>query len=162
MKKRTILLIFAVIIVAAAIIAAVRSTGLEADDDYPAEYKAEELDAVVDRWNFYNRECTSFVAWRLNSRNNVPFTNQYGGVSRWGNAANWGSVAEGLGILVDAAPAEGSVAWWKSGHVAWVRSVKGKKVVIEEYNVPRYSGKYGIRTINASAPDGYIHIKDID
>ena len=66
-------------------------------DTYPDEYKNAVKDALVDKWNFYNRECTSFVAWCLNSRNGIPFTNQYGGVTRWGNAKEWGEVAKKLG-----------------------------------------------------------------
>ena len=38
-------------------------------DDYPARLKAARLDGLVDPWQFYNRECTSWVAWRLNSEN---------------------------------------------------------------------------------------------
>ena len=132
-------------------------------DNYPAEYKNATKDSIVDRWNFYNRECTSFVAWCLNSRNGIGFTNQYGGVARWGNAVTWGSVAQGLGITVDNSPAVGAVAWWDSGtygHVAWVESVDGDNVTIEEYNYA-YTGNFNTRTITSSNPTGYIHIADI-
>ena len=106
-------------------------------DDYPAKYKNAAKDSLVDEWNFYNRECTSFTAWCLNSRNGVHFTNQYGGVSRWGNAMYWGTVAQGLGITVDRNPAIGSVSWWNTGtygHVAWVKAVNGSNITIDEYN----------------------------
>ena len=63
-----------------------------AGDDYPANLKNAAIDAIVDPWNFYNRECTSFAAWCLNSRNGVKFTNQYLGASRWGNANTWGTI----------------------------------------------------------------------
>ncbi len=132
-------------------------------DDYPAKYKNKNLDAVADEWNFYNRECTSFVAWCLNSRNGVAFTNWYKG-KQWGNAATWGTVAKNLGITVNNTPSVGSVAWWNTGtygHVAWVEAVNGNNVTIEEYNVPAYSGNYNRRTISKSSPTGYIHIKDI-
>jgi surface antigen len=36
-------------------------------DDYPANLKSAAQDSLVDPWGFYNRECTSFVAWRLNN-----------------------------------------------------------------------------------------------
>ena len=42
---------------------------------------------VVDSWNFYKCECTSYVASRLNRRG-VPFTNQYK-IPHWGNSTNW-------------------------------------------------------------------------
>ena len=133
-------------------------------DDYPSKYKNKALDAVVDEWNFYNRECTSFVAWCLNSRNGVAFTNQYSGASRWGNAKTWGTVASSLGISVNKNPAVGSVAWWNTGeygHVAWVKEVNGSNIVIDEYNWS-VSGGYGERKIAASSvTGGFIHIKDI-
>ena len=76
----------------------------EETDDYPARYKNYAKDTVIDEWNFYNRECTSFVAWRLNSRNGVKFNNQYAGVNRWGHAKDWGMAAERAGIPVNDTP----------------------------------------------------------
>lgn len=71
-------------------------------DNYPTEYKNMDYwycynNIVPDKWSFVVRQCTSFVAFRLNEVNGVPFTNWYGGV-QWGNATTWGSVARGLGI----------------------------------------------------------------
>ncbi|MBQ6998950.1 MAG: RICIN domain-containing protein [Clostridia bacterium] len=129
-------------------------------DDYPEKYKKLPLDDVVDEWNFYNRECTSFVAWCLNSRNGVSFTNQYGGVARWGNANEWGAVAKKLGIAVDNVPAIGSVAWWSSCHVAWVKAIEGNYVIIDEYN-QKLTGEYSERRVLASSITGFIHIKDL-
>lgn len=136
------------------------AANLTANDDYPQEYKNLARDAVVDKWNFLNRECTSFVAWCLNSRNGVAFTNQYGGVDRWGNASAWGGVAKNLGIAVDMNPAPGSVWWSSNGHVAWVREVNGSSCVIEEYNWDG-DGLYHIRERPISSATGYIHIKDM-
>ncbi len=132
-------------------------------DTYPDYLKNAAIDSIVDPWNFYNRECTSFAAWCLNDRNGVAFTNQYLGASRWGHAKEWGSKAQELGVTVDNNPAVGSIAWWTAGtygHVAWVKEVSGSSVVIEEYNY-NYAGSWGQRTIAASSPNGYIHIKDI-
>lgn len=132
-------------------------------DDYPGKYKNPAQDTVVDEWNFYNRECTSYAAWCLNSRNGISFHNWYGNI-RWGHAKDWGNAARSLGIPVDQNPSVGAIAWWNSGtygHVAWVREVNGNNVTIEEYNAyPNYYA-YQSRTISKSAPDGYIHIKDI-
>lgn len=131
-------------------------------DDYPAEYKNAAMDSVIDRWNFYNRECTSFAAWCLNSRNGISFTNWYGGV-RWGNAKNWGLAAQNLGITVDMNPAKGSIYWSNSGtygHVAWVSDVVGSSVTLEEYNYPS-GGRYNTRSVASNTASGYIHIQDI-
>ncbi len=132
-------------------------------DDYPSKYKNAAKDSIVDEWNFYNRECTSFVAWCLNSRNGVNFTNQYMGLSRWGHAKNWISAAQSIGITVDMYPKTGSVACLTTGtygHVAWVKSVSGDNIEIEEYNY-NSNGNFNTRTINRNSMSGYIHINDI-
>ena len=128
-------------------------------DDYPQEYKAVAKNSQYDKWNFAVRNCTSFVAWCLNSRNNVSFTNQYGGVSYWGNASNWANVARSLGILVDSTPAVGAVAYVKN-HVGWVKEVNGTQVVTEEYN-HNSDGLFHTQTKDVSYWEGYIHIADI-
>ncbi len=109
-------------------------------DDYPARLKNAGLDALVDPWQFYNRECTSWVAWRLNSENQVAFTDYWQGV-HWGNASNWRNAARSLNIPVDDNPTRGAVAWWSAGsagssrgHVAWVQTVSDGAITIEEYN----------------------------
>ena len=132
-------------------------------DTYPVYLRNAPKDSIVDPWNFYNRECTSFAAWCLNDRNGVGFTNQYLGAARWGHAKTWGTVAQGLGVAVNNNPAVGSIAWWNTGtygHVAWVSAVNGSSVTIEEYNYAS-AGNWGTRTISSSSPTGYIHIKDI-
>jgi len=134
--------------------------GYSTGDDYPYRGQGD----GIDPWNFYKGQCTSFVAWCLNSRNGVKFTNQYGGVSRWGNAKEWGGVAESLGIEVDMNPAVGSIAWHNRntyGHVAWVKEVSGNKVTVEEYNHVA-ADTFGTRTIDKSTFTGFIHIKDIE
>ena len=131
------------------------------DDDYPEELKAAGKDCLVDPWNYYNRECVSFVAWRLNDRNGVAFDNHYGGVL-WGNAENWNDAAVSLGLTVDDEPVPGAVAYWESGwgHVAWVAAVEDGQVVVEEYNWCS-DGAYRLRNVEDAPPDGYIHIRDL-
>src|SRR3954452_7683543 len=137
-------------------------------DDYPARLKAARLDALVDPWQFYNRECTSFVAWRLNSENQVAFNDYWRG-THFGNASNWKKAAQALSVPVDNNPTRGAVAWWSAGsagssrgHVAWVQTVGNGAITIEEYNY-LHAGKYDTRTISSSSsmwPSGFIHIKD--
>jgi CHAP domain len=111
---------------------------------------------VVDQWGYYNRECTSFVAWRLHSRNGFEMPRAIG------NANAWGSWAQSHGYVVNSTPAVGAVAWWSasSGHVAWVEAVSGTNVTVEEYNftVP---GGYDERTLGAGQASGYIHFDDV-
>lgn len=139
-------------------------------DNYPQKYKQYPLYPVRwDEWNFAHRQCTSFVAWRLNTANKIPFSNQYGGLVRWGNAAEWGASARSLGIRVDTTPEVGAIAWSgpyyggasEFGHVAWVADVLSDgRVVIEEYNYG-WAGAYYSRTIRANEFQGYIHIADL-
>jgi surface antigen len=137
-------------------------------DDYPDRLKNAPQDSLVDPWQFYNRECTSFVAWRLNSENQVAFNDYWQG-QHWGNASNWKNAATALKIPVDNNPSRGAVAWWAAGsagssrgHVAWVETVGDGAITIEEYNY-LHAGKYDTRTISSSSsmwPSGFIHIKD--
>jgi len=130
-------------------------------DDYPQWLKDADPDTIVDDWNFYNRECTSFCAWCLNNRNGVEFHNYYGGV-RWGNGSNWKSAAEQLGIRCDNTPSVGAIACWTAGHVAWVEEVNESSVIIEEYNHAGNPYGYNRRDIAGDHPSCYIHIKDIN
>ena len=149
------------------------STGL-IGDNYPSRYRNlpwpyPPYQNIWDEWNFAYRQCTSFVSWRLNSANGVAFSNQYLGLTRWGNAGDWAASARSVGIRVDTSPEVGSVAWsgpWygdasEFGHVAWVAKVLDNgNIIIEEYN-NSWGGSYGYRTVHKSAFQGYIHIKDI-
>ena len=124
-------------------------------DDYPAALKNQPMDHVVDQWGERNRECTSFVAWALASRNrfNMPFHD---------NAVGWGPDARARGYRVDSHPAVGSVAWSNArpyGHVAYVEDVNGSQVHIEEYNHDG-TGHYTSRTVPSAAFNGYIHFAD--
>lgn len=130
-----------------------------AENDYPSKYQ----NTRTDKWNFDARRCTSFVAWRLNSRNKIDFNNNYKG-KNWDDPRAWGENAKELGILVDKNPAIGAVAWWDTGripgHVAWVSAVDGETVTVEEYNWKIFFG-YDEGTIDADNPAGYIHFKDL-
>lgn len=133
--------------------ASVGGKGGAVGDDYP--YRGYAQDSGFDPWREYYRECTSFVAWALHSRNNfeMPF---------YANAIDWGPKAAARGYAVNTTPAIGSVAWSNRGyygHVAWVADVQGSNVVIEEYN--EYgNGVYSSRTLPSTAFSGYIHFAD--
>ena len=128
-------------------------------NDYP--YPASSC-GPVDKWNYYKCQCTSFVAWRINDRHKIAFTNQYKGCN-YGNANEWDECAKQTGVKLNNTPKPGSVAQTNkggggAGHVAWVAAVDGDKVTIEEYNYGTPEG-YGTRTVDKSAFQ-YIHIED--
>jgi surface antigen len=109
------------------------------------------MDAYFDRWGFYNRECVSFVAWRMNRDHGAgAFSNGMRG-GRWGNAGDWDDNARRLGYVVSSSPRVGAIAHWnpgeagRYGHVAYVSRVHGDGTVdIEEYNYGA-RGRYGTR-----------------
>jgi surface antigen len=134
-------------------------------NDYP--YATSAVDQV-DPWNFLTRECTSFVAWRLNHDAGVAFTNSYGGTT-WGNAGNWANAARTVGVSVNTTPSVGSVAQFPAGvdgagslgHVAWVLSVGSGTVTVEDYNyADAYDGytsyNYSQHTVNTAGLN-FIH-----
>ena len=114
----------------------------DCDDSGAYPYTSQSWESV-DPWNFYYRECTSYVAWRLNQAG-IAFSNTYGGV-HWGNANNWDDAARALAampgfgpVTVDATPEVGDVAQSNGGsygHVAYVVAVNPNDTVdVEEYN----------------------------
>lgn len=118
--------------------------------------------SIGDPWGFVLRNCTSFVAWRLQERNRMTgFANDLRGV-HFGDAENWDDAARELGYRVDSVPAIGAVAQsddGRVGHVAWVSAIGPGTVTIEEYN-HALPGGYGSRTV----PVGefrYLHLDDI-
>jgi surface antigen len=147
-------------------------------NDYPTFLATPSQDSVnPDPWNFLNRECTSFVAWRINDNNAVHFSNTMTGpngkTATFGNASNWMNAATSIGYTYSTMPTARSIAWWASNHVAYVDSVtmSGSKVAgitIEQYNwelPPSYApGAYstlyipvGGTTNGEPYPTGFIH-----
>ncbi|PTX50346.1 CHAP domain-containing protein [Melghirimyces profundicolus] len=119
----------------------------------------------VDPWGFYNRQCTSFVAWRLN-RDGIDFSNTMKG-GKFGNASNWDDNARKIGYAVNDTPTVGSVAQWNpgaggagsAGHVAYVTAVNGSQVTVEEYNWEVDHG-FSKRTVDASEVSNFIHFTE--
>jgi surface antigen len=130
--------------------------GAGTGDDYPAKWKNAAQDSLLDDWREYNRECTSFAAWALSSRNGYD-------MKFFDDAKNWGPQARVIGVPVDDNPAVGSIAWssaGKYGHVAYVSAVDGDKVYVEQYN-KGLDGKYSAGWVPASQFTGFIHFKDL-
>ena len=144
-------------------------------DDYPYKNSQPDFDGG-DRWQFYARECTSFVAWRINQLG-VNFTNGMSGPNGppprnnpvFGNGDNWANHAKILGFRVNNTPSVGAIAHFDdnhsgagpSGHVAYVARVNGDgTIVIEEYNwLPFPYGYHNPpRVIHASDVSNFIHI----
>ena len=113
---------------------------------------------ILDKWNFWECECTSYAADKVNERG-VPFTSRYKN-AHWGNAINWINAAISTGTPHSTTPRRGDVAWFAYGHVAYVEAVDSYgDVTISEYNwgVPH---DYHTRTVSKGSkpyPNYFIH-----
>jgi surface antigen len=137
-------------------------------DDYP--WRGATADSVNPYTHFYIRECTDFVAWRMNrdTGDANPYTPWFtdwmpSSTNRWGDAVDWETHATSLGYRIDHSPTVGAVAYFSYGHVAYVESVNADgSVNVSEYNYPsaynNYAGfAYGYRT-EVTNVTAFIHI----
>jgi surface antigen len=136
-------------------------------DDYPwPSQKTINEGGGLSPLGYYYRECTDFVAWRLNRDAGIttaPWKYTWTKLTPLGgDAIDWKKNWTSHGWGVSNTPTPGSVAWWgtkggSKGHVAYVQSVdpSAGTVTIEEYN---WGGKhtYDVRTIHADVPDAFL------
>lgn len=91
--------------------------------------------------NYYYRNCTDYVAWRLVS-SGIALAK----VSGLGNAGAWDNNAPSKGLSVSSSPTAGSVGVdERYGHVVFVESVNGSTLTISEYNWGS-TGSYSARS----------------
>ncbi len=97
---------------------------------------------VVDRWNMYACNCTSYVAWALAANGQRIDWFEAGRM----DARNWPAVAREEGLATGSWPRVGAVAVWPRlappfGHVAYVTAVApGGRFSVAEYNLPAPGG----------------------
>ena len=123
---------------------------------------------VIDPYGYYFRNCTSWVAWRLDQH----------GISMggsWGNAWQWKDAAASKGYLFNTTASAGAIAYWSNtnafhksnGHVGYVEATPtSTTATISQYNAAS-DGNYSSPTIDSTKadslsndiPDGYIHIE---
>jgi surface antigen len=141
-------------------------------DDYPYRYAS---GSPSDPWGFTERQCVSFVAWRLNQAGQ-PLNNA---ANSWGSALTWDDAARSLGRPITTSPSYGTVAQWNAGesspyyangssspngqftaggygHVAWVVAVYADgSALVQQYNI---SGNRSYSTMRVKAPR-YLHLR---
>jgi len=119
-----------------------------AGDDYPWRGSS-----GLSPLRYVARQCTDFVAWRLNrdaGSTSAPFKYDWGNMTPGGgNASAWANAWKNNGWKTSTTPVAGAVAWFNGNHVAYVKSVDGNSVNLEEYNWSS-SGAYHTRTISTS------------
>ncbi|MDO5343827.1 MAG: CHAP domain-containing protein [Candidatus Saccharibacteria bacterium] len=115
---------------------------------YPGVWANAPLDAYVDPWGLYTRECVSYVAWKIHSTGRyVPHFNGAG------NANQWPTTAAAHGIRSGSTPKVGSAAVMYVGvygHVMYVESVNGDgTITVSDYNLA-WDGLYRKYTRSAA------------
>ena len=154
------------------------------EDDYP--FQNATVDAP-DPYQLLFRECTSYIAWRMNQRagtidpkypsfsnfmDQALCTGQQG--CYWGVAKHWYDNAMALGIRFDTPPQVGDIAQWvngcggacSAGHVAYVESADSAgNIIVSEYNYPEIPGginhQFNLRPISVDSkqyPQHFIHM----
>jgi len=136
-----------------------------ATNDYPAALANAPLDSFVDPWGFLVRECTSYVAYRINRDLGITAAPYYftdtmtgpnGVKGQFGDSSNWDDNARAIGFTVDHTGKVGAIAQWNSGHVAYIESVNSDGTVnVSEYNFTA-PGVWSQRS--HLTPDNIIHI----
>jgi Surface antigen len=120
------------------------------------------LDASVDPWQLYNRECVSYAAYRV-YKSGKHIT----GFQGLGHAKQWPETAQAyMGATVNKTPKVGSVAvlrrpsgfWSLYGHVMYVESILGDGWIrVSQFNWA-VSGTYSTMEIKADSVI-YVHFK---
>lgn len=115
---------------------------------YPSKWANAPLDAYIDNWGLYTRECVSYVAWKVaNSGRYVP---HFGGR---GHAYQWPATTAGFGIANGSTPKVGSAAvsyGGPYGHVMYVEAVHDNgTITVSDYNLG-VDGLYRYYTRSAS------------
>ena len=115
---------------------------------YPAVWANARINAYVDNWGLYSRQCVSYTAWKVHSTGrHVP---HFQGM---GNANQWPSTVARHGIKSGSEPRAGSVAMLPVGyygHTMYVESVNGDgTITVSDYNLA-WDGAYRLYTRSAA------------
>lgn len=129
---------------------------------YPAVWCNAPVNAYVDSWALYSRQCVSYTAWAAQVRFNKRVTSFSGS----GHAYQWPSTASALmGANVDNTPRVGSVAvtprtsFTPLGHTMMVEEVYGDGWIrISQYNFAG-TGEYSTMDLKVSSAV-YVHFRD--
>jgi peptidoglycan DL-endopeptidase CwlO len=122
-------------------------SGTPGGGGYPGVWANAPLDAFVDPWGLYTRECVSYTAWKV--ANSGRFVPHFGGR---GNANQWPSTTAAYDIPNGYTPRAGAVAIMmigEYGHAMYVESVNSDgSITVSDYNFA-WDGLY--RQYNRSA-----------
>jgi surface antigen len=133
---------------------------------YPQEYQNAALDAMVDPWGMYTRECVSWVAHMISTDKYKSTLGHWGGGDnapniegqQSGMADDWDENATAYGVRRSLKPEAGSVIQWDSGsqwrehatfgHVGYVHIAhKSGFIVISQYNAGG-TGEFSVEIVS--------------
>lgn len=116
-------------------------------DDYPVAWRNAPISSTFDWWSFPNRQCTSFVAFRLAATMGKRLPVAVGDAHEWDDRL-------APFARIDGTPAVGAIAHWNAnesaggltagpiGHVGWVQAVYADgSALVEQYNLGN-DGRY--------------------
>lgn len=130
--------------------------GIPGGGGYPGVWANAPLDAFVDPWGLYTRECVSYTAWKVHSTGR--FVPHFGGA---GNAKQWPGTVAKYGIQSGYAPRAGSVAMWPIGyygHTMYVERVNADgSLYVSDYNL-EWDGLYREYPIDAATARQFTYI----
>lgn len=122
--------------------------GVPGGGGYPGQWAYAPLNAYVDSWGLYSRQCVSYAAWKVWSTGR--FVPHFGGR---GNAYEWPSTTAAYSIPNGSTPRKGSVAvdpytgcvgGFCYGHVMYVEEVyPDGRIRVSDYNY-MWDGNYRI------------------
>lgn len=145
------------------------SKGIPGGGGYPGKWAFAPIDAYVDPWGLYSRECVSYVAWKIHDVRNgagrfeviddgKKISSPLPHFSGMGNANQWPATATRHGIAHGRAPKAGAAAVSMEGyygHVMYVESVNSDgTITVSDYNL-MWDGNYRIYD---RSPAGLIYI----
>lgn len=114
-------------------------------NSYPPSLASKPKDSLVDSSYSYNRECTSYVAWKV-------FDKYHYSIKDWGDAKGWVQSAINHHIPVGLTPKVGSVGVstvGPHGHVFYVESMYEDGLgLTSQYNLDG-SGNYSVNELYA-------------
>ncbi|PSO42930.1 hypothetical protein BRC19_02650 [Candidatus Saccharibacteria bacterium QS_5_54_17] len=132
---------------------------------YPDRWANPPRNDRVDEWGMYNRQCTSYAAWRVHDDGkHMP---------EWGRTDNadakyWYNLARRDDIPTGGSPREGAIAVWREGdgmgdtygHVAYVENVNDDgSIWVSQYNVtPGEYNEMGVSKDKAAQLD-YVYFQ---
>ncbi len=128
---------------------------------YPSSWCNMPLDAGIDSWALYTRECVSYTAWAASARFGKKVTSFMG----QGFAYQWPDTALSMGANVDNSPEVGSVAitpissFTPLGHAMIVEEVYGDGWIrVSQYNFAG-TGEYSTMDLKVSSAV-YVHFQN--